>query len=130
MCANKKSEAHSGAHECEWMPANQVSGVHPVSGAADLSLDLANRVPQLLPFSFEFLLELINIFVCTHKTRHPPPLGVLPNSYSRSFSGSAATGERSIACPRLSKCGAEYHRPKGHPDPERRAVKAQIFDLR
>jgi hypothetical protein len=89
MCANKKSEAHSGAHECEWMPANQVSGVHPVSGAADLSLDLANRVPQLLPFSFEFLLELINIFVCTHKTRHPPPLGVLPNSYRRSFSGSA-----------------------------------------
>src|ERR1700741_3881527 len=80
MCANKKSEAHSGAHECEWMPANQVSGVQHVPGAADLSLDLANRVPQLLPFSFEFLLELMDIFVCTHKPRHPPPLafGRLP----------------------------------------------------
>jgi hypothetical protein len=48
-----------------------VSGVQPVSGAADLSFDLANRVPQLLPFSFEFLLELMNIFVCTHKTPSP-----------------------------------------------------------
>src|SRR5690348_7028478 len=87
------------------MPANQVSGVQHVPGAADLSLDLANRVPQVLPFSFEFLLELMDIFVCTHKTRHPPPLG--STSYRRSFSHSAAAREGSIVHPPLSKFGEE-----------------------
>jgi len=50
MCANKKSEAHSGAHQCEWVAANQVSGVQPFPGAVDLSIDAVNRVPQLVPF--------------------------------------------------------------------------------
>jgi hypothetical protein len=109
------------------MPANQVSGVQHVPGAADLSLDLANRVPQLLPFSFEFLLELMDIFICTHKTRHPPPLGIWSTSYRRSFSHSAMASEGSIARSRLSKMLREISLAKGLHEAKRRGKKGQMF---
>jgi hypothetical protein len=108
MCANEKSEAYSDTRQCEWVAANQLSGVQPGRGAADLSLDLANRVPQFLSFSFEFLLEFTNIFVCAHKTPSPITVrfGQIPTA---EFCGSACGERRSIARSR----GAECYRPGG-----------------
>jgi hypothetical protein len=96
------------------MPANQVNGVQPVSGAADLSLDLANRVPQLLPFSFEFLLELMNIFVCTHKTPSPSSvrrLTEIPIADHLAVQQRQANGASLVHVPH--KYGTEYHRAQG-----------------
>jgi hypothetical protein len=48
------------------MLANEASGVQPVPRTADLSVDLVNRVPQLVPFLLKLILELMNIFACAH----------------------------------------------------------------
>jgi hypothetical protein len=57
--------------------ANEVRGVQPLACTAELLVDLVNRVPQLVPFLFELMLKLINIFVCAHEPRHPATLGLL-----------------------------------------------------
>jgi hypothetical protein len=56
------------------MPANEARGVQPVPRTSDLSVDLVNRIPQLVPFLLKLILELIDIFVCAHK----PNLDSLP----------------------------------------------------
>jgi hypothetical protein len=77
MCAYKKSDARSGAQECKCVPANELSGVQPVAGTADLSVDLVNRFLQLVLFLLKLILELMNIFVCAHKTPSPTTVRLL-----------------------------------------------------
>jgi len=48
------------------MPADETSGVQPVPRTADLSVDLVNLVPQLVPFLLKLILDLMNIFVYAH----------------------------------------------------------------
>jgi hypothetical protein len=104
------------------MPANQLSGVQPVSGAADLSLDLANRVPQLLPFSVEFLLELMNIFVCTHKDRSPTTVRrwtEIPITDHLAVQQRQANGASLVHVSQKIRYGISSG-PRGNADPERR----------
>jgi plasmid maintenance system antidote protein VapI len=112
------------------MPTNQVSGVQPVSGAADLSFDLANRVPQLLPFSVEFLLELMNIFVCTHKAPSPSSvrrLTEIPIADHLAVQQRQANGASLVHVPQ--NAARDIIGSRGILTPNA-AVKAQIFQLR
>jgi hypothetical protein len=81
MRTEKKSKAHSGAQQCEWMPANEAIGVQPIPHTADFSVDLISRVPQLVPFLLKLILELMNIFVCAHT----PNLDSLPPHHEAGY---------------------------------------------
>jgi hypothetical protein len=54
-----------------------VRGVQPLACTGELLVDLVNRVPQLVPFLFELMLKLINIFVCAHNPGHPRTVGLV-----------------------------------------------------